>query len=609
MITARSSEWPPLVCLLLERDEVDEKQLQELPKAQAKYPDSLEEALIRFGIVEDIAVAETYAAQFGVSRLEATEEGGILRELRPKEEPVILGKIEDLVDECRVVAGKISDGVCRNRLIAPISSVRKGVLDIACLNPSDLAAIEEVQLRSGCIVRPHVAPLGLLDQLIAALFGERDRVREIASESHKRHSSSDASDEEAEASIREMLVDLDAVVPAGKEGQVVRIVNTLLTAAIEGGASDIHLEPYEDFVRVRYRIDGKLEESTPPPKELLVPTISRLKILAKMDIAEKRVPQDGAIGLKSGADRVDLRVSTVPTIYGEKMVIRILAKNAIPGSMQDLGFSEEQGQMFLEAAQSPNGLVFVTGPTGSGKSTTLYCCLNLINLPTTNLVTVEDPVEYKFAGMNQVNVRANVGLTFAAVLRSFLRQDPDIIMVGEVRDQETAQICMRAALTGHLVLSTLHTNDSLQVINRLVDMGVEAFLLGPALRMLEAQRLARRLCPTCKRPYQVPDPVAERYALQPGTTLYRAGAGGCQECRDTGYKGRVGIYEVVPIGAPLRELIMQRAPLLDMVSVAKKAGVNFLADAAREKLVAGATSLDEVADYIRSSQEGDEGTS
>ena len=281
------------------------------------------------------------------------------------------------------------------------------------------------------------------------------------------------------------------------------MVNQVLEQALRIGASDIHLEPFEDSCAIRLRVDGVLRELTPPPRSLFVPIVSRFKILAKMDIAEKRVPQDGAIALKSGDKRVDLRVSTVPTVYGEKMVMRILDKGAIPIELTGLGFDERQSKDLIESIQMPHGLMLVTGPTGSGKSTTLYACLNLLNEPDTNICTVEDPVEYKFKGMNQVQVKAQVGLTFASALRAFLRQDPDVIMVGEVRDQETAQICLRAALTGHFVLSTIHTNDSLSAINRLQDMGIEPFLLASTLRVLEAQRLIRRLCKECKEPYDV----------------------------------------------------------------------------------------------------------
>ncbi len=313
-----------------------------------------------------------------------------------------------------------------------------------------------------------------------------------------------------------------------------------------------------------------------------MPIVSRFKILAKMDIAEKRVPQDGAIALKTGDKRIDLRVSTVPTVYGEKMVMRILDKGAIPIELTGLGFDERQSKDLIESIQMPHGLMLVTGPTGSGKSTTLYACLNLLNEPDTNICTVEDPVEYKFKGMNQVQVKSQVGLTFAGALRAFLRQDPDVIMVGEVRDQETAQICLRAALTGHFVLSTIHTNDSLSAVNRLEDMGIEPFLLASTLRVLEAQRLIRRLCKECKEPYECDAETAERHGLEAGQTLYRPK--GCDHCRGAGYRGRVGVFEVVRITARMAALIQTRAPLPELRAAAREQGMKLLVDSGMDKV-------------------------
>ena len=310
------------------------------------------------------------------------------------------------------------------------------------------------------------------------------------------------------------------------------MVNQILEQALRNGASDIHLEPFEDGCKFRLRIDGVLHELPSPSKTAFIMIISRLKILAKMDIAEKRIPQDGAIALRTGDKRVDLRVNTVPTVYGEKMVMRILDKGAIPLQLTGLGFDDRQSTDLMESIHAPYGLALVTGPTGSGKSTTLYACLNQLNDAKVNICTVEDPVEYKFKGMNQVQVKSQVGLTFASALRAFLRQDPDVIMVGEVRDQETAEICLRAALTGHFVLSTIHTNDALSAVTRLQDMGIEPFLLACSLRVLEAQRLVRRLCPHCKEPYEVTEKLAEAHGLTLGGTIYRPK--GCLQCRRIG---------------------------------------------------------------------------
>ncbi|GJM22065.1 MAG: type IV-A pilus assembly ATPase PilB [Planctomycetota bacterium] len=592
-------DQPLLVRLLLEQGELEASQLDAVNKARLRFPGDVETALIHSNLVTEQDVARNYAEHLGVPWLDVAasekpdDDALWVVESRDGGEPLPIAPLSELVAQCRSVSDAIGDVVCRKHSVVPVGA-RAGSADLACLNPCDFSVIEEVRMRAGCVVRPRGATLRLVTEMISALYGERDMVREIAGEDGGSGASQVANDDEME-----VVVDLGRPIPNTKDSQVIRIANILLSTAIDEGASDIHLEPYEDTVRVRYRVDGKMLETTPPPKALFVPTISRLKILSKMDIAERRLPQDGSIALKHGDRRVDLRVSTVPTVYGEKMVIRILEKGGIPDSMLQLGFSEKQSEAFLEAANSPHGLMFVTGPTGSGKSTTLYCCLNLINKPDVNIVTVEDPVEYKFTGLNQVHVRTNVGLTFASALRAFLRQDPDKIMVGEVRDQETAQICMRAALTGHLVLSTLHTNNSLQVINRLVDMGIEPFLLGPALRLLEAQRLARRLCPDCKEAYELPDQVAERHGLEAGLTLFRAVGKSCLTCRGTGSKGRVGMYEVVAISEALRELISSGASQNDIKREAKREGVRFLEDDARDKLRQGVTSLEEVAEYIR----------
>ena len=311
-----------------------------------------------------------------------------------------------------------------------------------------------------------------------------------------------------------------------------------------------------------------------------------------MDIAEKRIPQDGAIAMKTGVKRVDLRVSTVPTVYGEKMVMRILDKGAIPIELTGLGFDERQSKDLIESIQMPHGLMLVTGPTGSGKSTTLYACLNHLNEPDTNICTVEDPVEYKFKGINQVQVKTQVGLTFAGALRAFLRQDPDVIMVGEVRDPETAGICLRAALTGHFVLSTIHTNDSLSAVNRLTDMGIEPFLLASTLRVLEAQRLIRRLCKECREPYQCNPDTAKLHGLEPGQKLYRPK--GCDACRGSGYKGRVGVFEVVRITPRMSALIQTRTPLPELRAAAREQGMKLLLDSGMDKVRDGITSLEEV---------------
>ncbi len=353
----------------------------------------------------------------------------------------------------------------------------------------------------------------------------------------------------------------------------------------------MHKRFFKELVKALQVCDGNLTEIGPPPLALFVAIVSRIKVLAKMDIAEKRLPQDGAIALKTGEKRVDVRVSTVPTIYGEKVVMRILDRSAVSLQLADLGLDERQRNDLTSGIQTPHGLALVTGPTGSGKSTTLYACLNLLNKPQKNICTVEDPVEYKMLGVNQIQVKSQVGLTFASALRSFLRQDPDIIMVGEVRDAETAQICLRAALTGHFVLSTLHTNDALAAVNRLQDMGTEPFLLASTLRVVLAQRLLRRLCVHCREPYQCDPETAGRFGLEPGETVYRPR--GCKECRDTGYRRRVGVFEVIPIASRLAALIQTRTPLAALRQASVEQGLKLLRASALEKVRQGTTSLEE----------------
>ncbi|MFQ5353242.1 MAG: GspE/PulE family protein, partial [Candidatus Binatia bacterium] len=412
----------------------------------------------------------------------------------------------------------------------------------------------------------------------------------------------DGEEESVEYDDREGdVLDLDKLVTDDRDSQVIRMVNYVMRQAIEQRASDIHIEPLSESVSIRYRVDGELQAKPAPPKSMFTSLVSRLKILSKLDIAERRLPQDGAFSMLFKQNQIDVRVSTVPTVYGEKVVMRLLNKNGLSLDHKTLGFNDKQCASFIATSKSPHGLIFVTGPTGSGKSTTLYATLNLLNSPTKNLVTVEDPVEYKMDGINQVQVHAAIGLTFAGALRSFLRQDPDVIMVGEVRDQETAEICLRAALTGHLVLSTLHTNNALAAIDRLVDMGIEPFLVASTLRLVEAQRLIRRLCDECKEAYVPAGDVCEEYGLEPGTELYHAK--GCDACGGLGYRGRVGIFEVIQITAKLRDMIQAKAPLAEVQAVAEEEGMQSLLTNGLEKVRDGITSLDEL---CKATMEGDE---
>jgi type IV pilus assembly protein PilB len=384
---------------------------------------------------------------------------------------------------------------------------------------------------------------------------------------------------------------LDKLIARAEEAPVVKLVDLIIRQAIGERASDIHIEPFKDRISLRYRIDGKLYEIPPPAKHLHLPLVSRVKILAKLDIAEKRLPQDGAILVRIDERPIDIRVSIIPTIYGEKAVLRILDRGGVTLNLSSMGFDANQLEHVRKAIFSPYGLVLITGPTGSGKSTSLYAILNEVKSPTKNIVTVEDPVEYKMDEINQVQIKPEIGLTFAAALRSFLRQDPDIMLVGEIRDLETAQICIRSALTGHLVLSTLHTNDAPSAVSRLMDIGIEPYMLAPSLLVIIAQRLVRKLCPDCKVAYE-PTSAQLKGASIKAELIY--GPKGCAKCNNAGYKGRICIVEVLPITLEIQDLINQRASFQKIREVARAAGMQTLYESGIKKVENGITSLEEI---------------
>jgi type IV pilus assembly protein PilB len=408
---------------------------------------------------------------------------------------------------------------------------------------------------------------------------------------------SDLRGQDVEVLKEDSEVDLESLEQASEDAPVVRLVNALFTDAIHKRASDIHVEPYEKVFRIRFRIDGMMHEILQPPLALKNAVASRIKVMASLDIAERRLPQDGRIKLKMGkGEAIDIRVSVLPTLFGEKIVMRLLDKSQLQTDMTKLGFEERALRDFVDAIYKPYGMVLVTGPTGSGKTTTLYSALTQLNKVTTNISTAEDPVEFNLIGINQVQVNEDIGLTFAAALRAFLRQDPDIIMVGEIRDLETAEIGVKAALTGHLVLSTLHTNDAPSTINRLLNMGVAPFLVASSVNLILAQRLARRICPHCKEdlaiPLQtlidlgVPPQEAETFVCKRGT--------GCPHCGLTGYRGRVALYEVMPITEEVRDLILAGATTVDIKRAARQQGVKTLRQSGLTKVAEGITTLEEV---------------
>jgi type IV pilus assembly protein PilB len=405
----------------------------------------------------------------------------------------------------------------------------------------------------------------------------------------------DVSDVEL-AKEKQEEINLDQLVESSEEGPVIKLVNLMLVQAIKDRASDIHIEPFEKQLRLRYRVDGTLYDSTAPPKALQSAIASRIKIMSNLDIAERRLPQDGRFRIKLAGREVDLRVSVLPTVHGEKIVMRVLDKGSLGMNLDALGLSADELQKFKNAIDAPHGMLLMTGPTGSGKTSTLYAVLTQLNTADVNIVTVEDPVEYQMLGVNQVQVRSEIGLTFAGGLRSILRQDPDIVMVGEIRDSETADIAVKAALTGHLVLSTLHTNDAPGAITRMVDMGIEPFLVSSSVLMVCAQRLVRKICPHCKEGITVPEDVMTRLGLKKedlsSNTFYHGR--GCTRCKETGFLGRIAILEVLPITEALREQILHSTSSKTIKDLALQEGMKTLRMAGLEKAKAGLTSLDEV---------------
>jgi len=565
-----NSAMPLIVQLLMEKGHLGTEDLEAVREAQAKDNLPLEEIIVRKGFASEREIAVAYSEYFMVPLFEPAE-GGV------RVDPQL--------------AQQLPEKLCRDHLVAPLA-VRDNTLEMAFFTPNALHIVDELQLLTGLAVCPVIAPLSTVEGILGTIYDDSTWQDNTSNDATSFEEVEEPDEEGGHSAAPEELVHLDQPPPPGRDGRIIRYVNQVFEQALRTGASDIHIEPFEGSSKVRLRIDGNLNEITPPPQALFTAIVSRIKVLAKMDIAEKRVPQDGAIALKTGDRRVDMRVNTVPTVYGEKVVLRILDRSTIPIRLSELGLDERQSNDLIEAIQMPHGLMLVTGPTGSGKSTTLYACLNLLNRPNENICTVEDPVEYKFTGINQIQVKSQVGLTFATALRSFLRQDPDIIMVGEVRDAETAQICLRAALTGHFVLSTLHTNDALAAVDRLQDMDVEPFLLASTLRALVAQRLVRRLCRKCRTPVNCDPETARRYGLKAGQTIYRPE--GCKECRQTGYRGRVGIFEVIRITSQMANLIQTRTPLPELRRAAGKQGMKLLGASALEKVCQGVTSLEEV---------------
>lgn len=479
------------------------------------------------------------------------------------------------------IVGRVKGEICRKHSVMPLRVDDEGKLLLAMADPANVFAVDDIRSITGYEVRPVVATRA---DVLAAI----DRYYRADSDLDDLTAVLDAADDEDDlSSVREVVED----------APIVKYVNLLITQAIQDRASDIHLEPNEHSLVVRYRIDGVLHEVMKSPKNITSGVTSRLKIMADINIAERRIPQDGRLSVNYNGKKIDLRVATLPTVWGEKVVMRILDNSQAAMALSDLGFSQANYDVFSSSFLKPYGMILVTGPTGSGKSTTLYATLNQIARPEVNVITVEDPVEYRLAGINQVQTNVKAGLTFAAALRSILRCDPDIVLIGEVRDHETAQIAVEAALTGHLVLSTLHTNDAPSAITRLTEMGLEPFLVGSAVDAVLAQRLARRLCNKCKEPYQ-PTPegmIQSRFPWNDGEpipTLYRPI--GCPACSKTGYKGRLALHEVMAVSETIERLAVERASAAAITEVARAEGMATLRQDGLDKVLRGITSMDEI---------------
>src|SRR6187431_2261438 len=587
--------------LLLKEKRITPAQLQEALTYQKTSGGKLGYNLVKLGFVKDEEITALLSKQYGVPSINLAQ-----FEIDP------------------AVIKLIPAETAQKYQIVPLS--RSGAtLTIAMTDPTNVFAMDDIKFMTGYNVEPVVASETAVTDAISRYYPasapaaprivepkkkKEPRVEQAANLNNAatlemvtralEETAGDIADDDVEMLEEIEQIDVSTLEKQGGEAPVIRLVNLMLMSAIQKGASDIHVEPYEKEFRVRFRIDGILYNVMAPPMKFRDAITSRLKIMAKLDIAEKRLPQDGRIKIRFAADNgtkeIDFRVSCLPTLFGEKIVLRLLDKDKLMLDMTKLGFEPLSLKKLEVAIAKPWGMVLVTGPTGSGKTNTLYSSISRINTTETNIMTAEDPVEFNLAGVNQVQVRENIGLTFAAALRSFLRQDPNIILVGEIRDFETAEIAVKAALTGHLVLSTLHTNDAPSTINRLMNMGIEPFLVASSLNLVCAQRLVRRICRNCTEPDPTPVPALMQagFTAEDANTVKPNRGKGCDRCNNTGYKGRVGLYEVMEVTDELRELILVGASSLELRRKAVDEGMISLRHSGLRKVKEGVTTLEEV---------------
>lgn len=553
--------------LLVNNAIITEEQLGQALELQKKEGGRIGSNLIKMGVLTEDALVGFLSKQYGV--------------------PAVTLSTQEI--DASVIKFVPFD-VASKYQIFPISK-NGATLTLAMTDPSNVFALDDVKFMTGYDVVPVVASETAIKDAIARHYEQSDALQDVVD------SMADFDDGNVDlVQAAEEDSDISQLKNAGEDAPVVKLVNLILSEAIMRGASDIHLEPYEKDYRVRYRVDGVLYDIMQPPIRLKSALSSRVKIMAELDIAERRLPQDGRIKLRVKDKSIDLRVSTLPTLFGEKIVMRILDQSNLNLDLSMLGFEEKAMKDFQSAINSPYGMVLVTGPTGSGKTTTLYSALSTVNKVDVNIMTAEDPVEYNLKGINQVHVRENIGLTFAAALKSFLRQDPDIVMVGEIRDYETGEIAVKAALTGHLVFSTLHTNDAPSTIQRMLNMGIEPFLISASVVLILAQRLARKICDECKEEENVP----ERALLDIGFPKEEIGSfkcykgKGCQACGDTGYKGRRALYEVMPMSENLKEMVLKGASAAELRKAAVEEGMKTLRMSGLTKIKEGITTMEEV---------------
>jgi type IV pilus assembly protein PilB len=584
---------------LVRENLISPQNLREALDYQREHGGRLGFNLVKLGLVSDDMITAVLSRQYGIPSVNL-----------------------DLFHIDESVLRLIPQEVAQKYSVLPLSRVG-ATLTLAMVDPTNVFAMDDVKFMTGLNVEPVVVAEASIQQAIAKYYGSSREIElaavsvdEVVLEAAGRNSNGGithadlvsldsidfetGSTEEIEVVEDNEEIDLSTLSKMSQDGPVVRLVNVLLVDALRRGASDIHVEPYEKELRIRFRIDGVLYDVMHPPLKLRDALISRVKIMAKLDISEKRLPQDGRIKIKVKIDsrsrELDFRVSTLPTLFGEKVVLRLLDKENLMLDMTKLGFEPESLVKFQRNISRPYGMVLVTGPTGSGKTNTLYSALQSLNTIQTNIMTAEDPVEFNLMGINQVQMKEQIGLNFAAALRSFLRQDPNIILVGEIRDFETAEIAIKAALTGHLVLSTLHTNDAPSTISRLMNMGIEPFLVATSVNLIQAQRLIRRVCKDCKEAHSSPAEalIEIGFSAEEAKTLKTYKGKGCSTCNNTGYKGRIGLYEVMEVTDEVRELILIGASALELRKKAREDGMITLRESGLHKIRAGVTTVEEV---------------